>query len=84
MPNNDGSEIAELNELNAIDIQLMKAQVGDLGRQARAGFKTIERLVAQIQKYPRIIANDADLFDVLVGADYFLRTGHLLKGDEND
>jgi hypothetical protein len=84
MPKNDGSEIAELNELNAIDIQLMKAQAGDLGHQARAGFKTVERLVAQIKKYPHVIANDADLFEELVGADYFLRTGHLLKGDDSD
>jgi len=81
MPKNDGSEIAELNSIN---VQLMKAQAGDLGRQARAGFKTVEILTAHIKKYPHIIANDADLFDALVGADYFLRTGHLLKGDESD
>jgi len=84
MPKNDGSEIAELNELNTIDIQLIKAQAGDLGRQARAGLKTVEILTAHIKKYPQIIANDTDLFDALVGADYFLRTGHLLKGDESD
>ncbi len=61
-----------------------EGQIHDLGRQASNGFKTVKQLVTHIQKYPHIIADDADLFDALVGADYFLRTGQLLKGDDSD
>ncbi len=68
----------------------VRGQVSDLGRQARNGFKTVERLADVLTV---ILEDDLCFFETaetriratseLENARYFLKTGHL-KGDEND
>lgn len=54
-------------------------QLGDLGRQLKNGFTVIERL---IKSYDQVDLPDTPNFDdvrrSIIGASYFLTTGHLI------
>jgi len=72
----------------------VRGQVVDLGRQARNGFKTVQRLVDSMVSMlddaecdgstGHCMTSRSDAETVLQEAEYFLKTGHLLRGDEND
>ncbi len=69
-------------------------QVHDLGRQAKNGFTTVQRLVDTMVSMlddaecdgttSHCQTSRSDAETALQEAEYFLKTGHLLKGDDSD
>ena len=96
MPKNDGSEERELHDLTRMrnarlrrEVSLMGAQAEDLGRQLRGAITIVDLLTTSLGRVLQdctvseaMIRVEAE--DTLAVARFYLKTGQLAKGDQDD